>query len=738
MQSPSVHRVRKCGLLSQVQVKRYAALDLETYAIEPGLLTPKLVCGSSAEIVDGVVVGTLLARGPALSRAHELLASDVIIVGANIAYDFGVLVKEDPKLLPLIFKAYDEERVFDVQIAQALNAIYEGNLYLDPRTGEPIRNPETKRRGRYSLQFCVELVLGRINAKANDRWRTSYALLDGIPQEDWPDDARQYPVDDAVNTLETALTQINGGGKGCTPGPHKNIEDMPTQAAAAWALQLGAIWGFRTDGERVAALRKRSDEAHVAFVNQFQKLGWFRDNGTLDSARVKHAVAVAYGNGQPCHACVKGKVLSHKTGNPINCKECSGTGLDVMGVPLTDKGAVSAKRDTLVESGDEYLEALGESEAEKVRTTYLPFLETGVTKPITLRPNILLSSGRISYDGPIQLLPRGVKKGDIAGEVRPCFRARPGYVYLSVDYSALELCTFAQVCLWILGYSHMADTINATGDPGAMHSTFAAKLAGCSVEEMVTRLAAKDENAKMYRQASKPSNYGFLGGMGTAKFILTQRQRNAGTTKAPDGLEYNGIRFCLLIPGPDGTRKHRCGEEKVTEWKGRATPPICKACAVVVEEFIRPQWFKTWPEVRPYFGWVTSRTEAGLTMPCLGTYRERGGCGFTDGANNSFQALGADGAKRAYYNLVKECYTDRESPLWGTRPIVLAHDEAFAETPEETAHLAGPRMSTVMVDGLRELVRDVAVKADPALCYWWYKGMETVYKDGKLIPWDPN
>lgn len=716
-------------------VARFVALDLETYLIEAGILAPRIVCGSTSRVKGGVYVAELHSKYDALFEAKKLLESDRIIVGANIAYDFGCLANAAPSLLPLIFKAYEEKRVYDIQIAQALDAIASGTLFVDPRTGRPMR-------GRYSLKTCVELVLGRDDAKKNDFYRTRYALLENVPLDEWPEEARQYPLDDVNNTLETAIAQVNGGGAGVVSGPLRNLGDLSDQCETAFCLHLGAIWGFRTDATRVAKLRERVEEAHGKFVERFAnpRYAFIRKDGTEDQAAVKRAVIKAYGPAEPCPAkCDHGKILSEKTGKKINCAECSGTGFDVSWVPRTDKGGVSKDRDTLIESGDETLMAYGENEAEKVRDTYLPFLETGLVRPVQLRPNVLVESGRASYDGLIQLLPRGVTKGDIAGSVRPCIVARDGYYFCSVDYAALELCTLAQVCYWVLGYSNMKEVINATGNPGALHTAFAAKLANVSPEEMQALIDSGDANAKKYRQAAKAGNFGFPGGMGEAKFVLAKRKRSEGITEGPDGTIYPGIRFCILLGGQE-----RCGIEKITEWKNRPTRPICKHCVEAAAE-LRRMWFDQWTEIRPYFAWVSERVDAGGELPCFATERVRGGLDFTNGANNGFQALASDGAKYALRRLVRECYLDRKSPLWGTRPIFFVHDEIFAEMPVATAHLAGPRMAEVMVSAMREYVPDVAVAAEPALMKHWYKEAAPVWIDDalmpggkRLVPWYPK
>lgn len=730
------------------KLERFVSFDLETHLIAPGVLSPPIVCGSTASEALG---GAIHSRDAALGYAHGILSGSGVIVGANIAFDFGCLVAADPDtFLPLVFKAYAEGRVYDVQIAQALHAIAEGNLGQDPRTGGPTCDPMTgKQSGRYSLAICVDLVLGRVNAKANDEWRLRYAELEHVPLAEWPETARQYPIDDAVNTLEVAIAQVRGGGAGPTPGPHRNLGDLSNQAETAFAMHLGAMWGLRTDPERVTRLRADTEKAHAAFVERFAKIGFFHactdacppncDRACKkDLNALKRAVIKAYGGGDACPSplCSGGKTLSPKTGNPIKCPDCSGTGLNPGPAPRTPAGGVCADRDALVESGDPDLAAFGDNEPEKIRETYLPFLEGGTTRPIVLRPNVLVASGRTSYDGLIQLMPR-------LGGVRDCFRARPGYVYCSVDYSAGELCTLAQVCLWLFGKSHMADTINASGDPGALHTAFAATLSGRTAEEMTMLVKAKDEDAKKKRTVAKFLNFGLPGGMGAAKFILTARKKNAGTTRLPDGSEVPGIRFCVLLLGAE-----RCGVERVTEWKGRPTPPICKACVELVETELRPAWFRQWPEIREYFSWVTGRVDGGGELPCFATERVRGGLDFTNGANNGFQALLADAAKHALRAVVRECYLDEGSPLFGSRPIFFAHDEIMAEMPEAAAHLAGPRMSQVMVAKAREYVQDVAMVADPALMFTWSKAVESVYRsaDGRfydrpdvgrtLVPWE--
>ena len=765
---------------------RFFGFDTETHLIQPGLLTPSLVCGSVAEMPEpgpNVVEtagpsirkasGWVLDKYEALTMARTIFSdSEVVTVGANFAYDCGVLAAAESEILPAIFGAYRDGRIFDIQIAQALDAIARGHLFRDPETHKELRM--NGKKSRYSLDMCVRLELGRTDAKENDFWRSRYALLEGVPVSEWPVEAVQYPVDDAVNTLEVCLKQLE---------THFNLGDLAAQCETAWAMHLGAIWGIRTDPERVGALESKVDEWYGHFVDRFKSVGFLRsddagkDAGKEDSSAVKRAVAKAYGASGICSECggtghvrsmktvpcrgVKfknkfqgctgagcvvcgGRTTVVKVGGEIICKKCDGTGFDLSTaptLPTTDKGKISTDRDTLSETDDADLHDYSDNEPDKIRTSYIPFLRMGLERPINLRPNVLVESGRTSYDGPIQLIPR-------SGGVRECFKARDEYRFVSVDYAALELCTLAQSCIWLVGHSRMAEVINETKDPGALHTAFAAKMIGCTPQEMQARLDSKDKAAKSFRQAAKPGNFMLPGGGGAVTLVLTNRKKAVGVTEGASGRKYSGVRFCILLDGAA-----ECGVEKITEWKGRTYPPVCKRCVELVEYHLKPAWLQQWPEMVDYFAWVTrtlKQTE-GL-LPCLGpwaaegmhdwadrAHRVRGGLNFTAGCNSFFQSLAADGGKSALRNVVREAYLDEASPLFGTRPIMFVHDEIFSEVPCEKLHEAAKRKAQIMVESMRVWVPDVHINAEPAAMTHWYKEAEAVYDEsGRLIPWEPK
>jgi hypothetical protein len=116
---------------------------------------------------------------------------------------------------------------------------------------------------------------------------------------------------------------------------------------------------------------------------------------------------------------------------------------------------------------------------------------------------------------------------------------------------------------------------------------------------------------------------------------------------------------------------------------------------------------------------------------------------YTAVCNGFFQHLAAMGAKAALYAVVKECYLDTSSPLYGCRPWLFAHDEIGLEIPyydigrKTAADAAMRRLSEIMVEVMSKWVPDVPVKAEGVLCRRWYKGAEPAFDGDVLVPSKP-
>ncbi len=738
------------------------SFDLETHLLQPGLAAPPIVCGSFASGTPQCVEGRLLTKVEAIEYGRHLLGLDAVIAGANIAYDFLCLAvawaQRGEDIMPLIFKAYKDGRVFDVLLAEGLHAIAEGTLGKDPRTGRPLQDPEDGSRAWYSLATVSDIVLARA-AKANDAYRFRYAELEHVPMQDWPLEARIYPVDDAVNTLDLAYAQLKR---------NKNLHDLPMQCFKAWALHLAGAWGFRADPAGVAALEAAALELGAVGQDEFIAAGFVRPSGKKNNSVIKRAVATAYGCTGTCYRCTgSGIVPSPVSGKPVNCPPCNGTGLDLDTAPVprtepteialakaealgeTAYGNVQIGRDVLIESGDEFIMSFGQAQEDnKVTSTYLPWLKQGTERPITLRPNTLLETGRVSYSGPVQLLPRSLStrlvaklkaSGAPVTGVRDCLQARPGWLFYSNDYGGGELVTFSEACVERVGFSDMGQALNGGAD---VHALLGAQMLGVSADEFMRRRKANDKQADLFRQAAKPGNFMFPGGGGTAKFALTQRKQGpdteweGGPVDLGDGrMGYKGLRPCLLLG-----MAPQCGTVKVTEWKKRACPPICKQCIIASEE-IRSAWFKAWGEARPYLDWHSRNVDRSPTVVQLYSKRIRGGNEFCSEANGDFQALLADIAGRAQIRVSEEQYCDKSSPLYGSRSIVFAHDELFGEARADVAAEVSERVNELMVEEFKKGCPNhaAACKAEPTLMARWHKAAKPVRDErGRLVPWEPS
>ncbi len=720
-------------------------VDSETYAITDGMLAPKPVCWS---FDDGVRKAWLERGAQAFQTLHELAKPGNVWACSNFPYDAGVAGARDASLLTKLFDLLERGEVHDVEVAATLDAIAEGRMtegtILD-RDGQPLRRygdhgPATN---RIKLENAVWLYLGRRNAKENDEYRLLYGQLDDLPTDQWPESARQYPLDDATNQREVAIVQRkvckNIGPIGMAssdPLPSIRHSHLTHQSRAHFIMHLGSIYGLRTDAKRIAELEAEVTKVRAAGDAHFRALGFIKteahaftrsgtrkdDDGKDNVAEVKRRVVVAFGGSLEvkcgtCHGTTK--VKSDKSGADVNCKACNATGLDVPPqVPRTPSGGICGDRDILKDSADQDLiDWAAYGEHDKMEQTYLPWLKKGVDKPINVRANILVSTARSSYDGLLQLIPP---------LARECVIAPEGYDFCSIDLAAGELCTLAQVHVWLFNHSKMADAINSTGKPGQLHSIFGAKLAGISdaalMAEFIRLSDIKGSREAGLRQLAKVGNFGFPGMMGPAKLVISARRK--------------GDRLCVIAGMNQKCRKG------VLEWNGKALDrPTCPDCLEVAAN-LKVNYLETWDEMPAYFNWVKGieGISSGMgTMVSPGTGFIRGGLNASAAANHPFQHLLAMAKKQAMWLVGKEAYCDKSSPLFGTKIIGDIHDELLTLIPKTGhQHEAAFRKKELIIQGCKQFVPDVAMVADdPCLMSSWQKKAVAVY-DGVPTPTRPK
>lgn len=357
---------------------------------------------------------------------------------------------------------------------------------------------------------------------------------------------------------------------------------------------------------------------------------------------------------------------------------CMRKGLDVA---TTDTGRVSLSADACGEVRDELMQAYAEfSSIKKQISTDIPLLERGTVVPIHPRWESLKETGRTGTKPNVQNVP-------VYGKMRECFIPRPGMVFASADYDGFELRAMSQFCFSKFKKSRLAEALNRGLDP---HLVVASKLLKISYGEAKHRKDADDDEVYRARQSGKICNFGFPGGLGALSFVSFAKAN------------YN---------------------VEVTEDEARK---------------LKDEWLESWPEFRTYFAYFGQLCEqVDPQFVQLFSNRFRGNIIFTEACNGAFQGLAADAAKAAGFLISRACYTEPESPLYGSRIVNFIHDEFILESPERGAAEAAEELARLMVKGASLFLPDVPPKASPLLMRRWSKkAKELRDENGRLIPWN--
>jgi hypothetical protein len=548
-----------------------------------------------------------------------------------------------PDLLPRIFRLYDNDRVVCAFARQKLADLAAGTYHAK---GAVIDGE----RFNTSLEDIAARASFPRPLNKENPWRTRYSELEFVPVREWPADAYQYASDDGLATEWSLEWQER------TVPPDVLVDEF-NQARHDFVLRLVSNYGLRTDPEVVQAYadsverRVKRDEARLL------ELGLIRATKLAGTYSRNTKVAAAYAAQAYAAAGMK--------------------------PPTTPTGNIKLDEDSCNLLGDEILLAYqGYGSAQTARSKPLDLAE-GLIYPIHTNYDALIATGRTSSSKP-NVQNRGTEPGD-----RECVVPRPGYVFCDSDYDGLELRTFAQVCLWSVGFSKLAEVLNADGDP---HSIIAAQLLSIPLEEALKRKKNKaDFEIYNARQTGKVVNFGGGGGIGWRVLIVQAR--------AKYGVKLNERQAKNLL-------------------------------AI---------WRETWPEVPRYFAFIEDlcRGSGRATVRHFQSGRYRAGIPYTECCNTFFQGLGADAAKNALYALVRECYVGN-SVLNQCRVVNFVHDEFITEMPEEIAHECALEKTRIVEGIAQQWVPDLRMTCPPTLTRRWSKLADTV-KDPqtkRLVPWE--
>lgn len=719
-----------------VLISYFIGVDTETCLIEPGLLAPPLVCLTWAtppgpEQQSGI----LRWDDPQVVQFFEqALASRTLLVGANIAYDTAVACAQYPELIVTIFGLYDADCIRDVQLDQKLIDIANGELMgvveIDDLTGE-----EEFVSHKYSLAALSERLLGVFMPK-EDTWRLRYSELRDVPLEQWPEDARRYAINDAIAHANVFAKQQE---------EHECVRDSADQSRAAFALHLAGCWGVPTDRQTIEELEADLLAASKELTERLLKPSWkcatCGTSGTFDQfqTRQQHTAAghlmevfeslIRPANDEDKNSrntkAAKARMLSDalereampkltKAGLAAAEEVCKARGeryqpwapKDEPGSPYNYLSAAeieeyaSLDEEACRESGDPLLKDYAErTSVQSMLEQHVPALLRG-SGSVRIQPRYdpLVASGRAACKGPDLKNPNPTQYGYQIHNprrrfgVRECFVAPPGRAIIDVDYNQGELVTVADACWRLVGYSRLGEALNAGQD---VHLRLGAKIIGLTYED--AREHKKRKDVSDARQLAKAPDFGFPGGMGP----------------------YGMMRFASKGYGI----KMSMHEAKM----------------------LRNDFLGEWQEFKEYFEIIREITETGdggAHIEQLVSRRIRGKIRYTVACNTIFQGLLADIAKRALYEVTRECMTEKNSVLYGTRPWGFIHDQILADAPIEVAHEAAFRMRDIMVDvANKQYLEHVTMTAEPVVSSCWSKYSEQTWLDRadgrgpRLIPW---
>ena len=683
--------------------------DTETSLIVPARQAPPLVCVSSHADQEG-------PRLEHHSKSEPLFRSwlsdpEVLLVGHNVAYDLAVVGEEFPSLVPLIFAAYEADRVTDTMLREQ---------QLDVAAGRFRWHPTEKGKGirvDYHLQSVAKRRAGLQVKK--DGYRFFYGLFRNVPLDRWVDHARDvqvraklyldggidaeldalrriipdkwdeairglieadpnevitYPLEDATAPREVFLAQEEHADE---------LEDQYRQARAAFWLHLSSAWGLRTTAEGVRLLKARTSQKYAEIEAELVAAELVRPNGTRNTKAAKRLMV---------EVCRREDMPIRRTdthGDPGKCKDETGAVLEDGAEECAEH--VCLDEDACKTTGDELLCKYADaSTLKKVLSNNVPALERGVYWPIHTHYGLAETGRATSSNPPIQNLTS-------LGGIREAFVPRPGHLFAACDFPQLELYTWAQCCLFRFGHSKMAEALNAGMDP---HLWYGSIILDTSYEDMLARYEASEQLVADIRQVSKIGNFGWPGGMWPPTFTRHLRR----------------------LLGKELFDRLGIDEDKVTVW--------------------RDKWFEAWPEAHPFFDRVKNLLDPiakVATVSTIFTNRIRGGARFCAACNNDFQGLGADCAKEAGWRIAVKQYTDVASPLWNTRTVFFVHDEFGIECRDDSrAHDAAYALADTMREGANVYLPDVPMpkeKMKPVLMRQWNKKAKPVFRESRLVPW---
>lgn len=616
--------------------------------------------------------------------SNALTDSTLTWVGLNIAYDMACVISNWPEFTSQVFQLYEDRRVIDIGVYEKFIMLAKHG-YVDSREGEEGK----KERLRYSLAAIAFRRLG-ITLTGKDEedettWRKNFQTLDGWEVKDYPREAAEYALDD-VRVLPTLLhSQL---------AENVDFRAAPLTTAAAFGLYL-----MKCTGVDIDPVERSRVEAWIQSELTDERLEPLYLSRILRRPEPPRAYKNGNGTTQGKKSSVDTKVLraiitdvATRAEVPIRMTEGGKEGLNPQ-VSTSDEFLQE------IEHHDERLAAYAHRQRlAKIFSTELPRIQVPRVHP---NYDALKETGRTSSFQPnIQ---------NVDPRMRGCYVPPKGGLFISVDYSAIELVTLAQKLIWLFGRSTLGDLINEGKCP---HAYLGARLAWefdrenfspddtspMGLYEAFSALKKGTEEQQAYythwRTFAKPVGLGYPGGLGPDTFVVFA--------------------------------------------KGTYGVIVTRAQAVQLREI----WRETFPEMLDYFDWIKTQCATGQEdyayVSPAGMLRNH--CSYCACANGAaLQTPAAEGAKLALWEVVRKCFDPaKQSLLYGCRPWGFIHDQLLISAPNDGfCHERAGEIQSDMVSSMKQVIPDVAVRTEACLMSRWDKGAKPKFdSEGRLIPWN--
>lgn len=696
--------------------------DTEGCLLIPGCQAPPLVCQQFK--VDDGEPQLIHVKDPAFARTVDYAIDHCLWSFHNLAHDVVSL---------MAWGGYEvTARLFDLLDRDKATCTILRHRLLDIAKG---RGKGAAKRG-YSLDVVAKSLGCAQYINKEDPWRMRYGELIDVRVSQWPAEAKQYALNDAVAQYQVHTAQDVNAAKYGIP-----LVDQFRQARAAVWLRLIECHGIMVDPVRVEEYMDGVQTSLDADREVCQLAGLVRGDGTKDIKAAARYMIWCCREGEEDDLPLTDTGEKHfrawlgidprdtKTRPPI------GATWKWYETFRPEKG-ISLDEEACQDYGDETLEAYQRYGTSTGQISRAMRLYTAAKRGIPIQPRygVCADSGRTTCSqGDVKgqkiptafgaqlhnpakdkkvkrLLPPGwVEQGEnyvnpLTGETkkkiferkgtRECFIPRPGHAFLSTDWEGAEASAVAQVCIWTpgIGFSRMGDIINRGGN---LPTEFGALIAGIPTEQAYELRKKGGEAKKTFdagpRQSAKIALYGYFGGMGPRKL----------------------------------------------KWQAKKLYGVVMTETYAAE--LRQKLFQFAPEIPLFHRWGSQqlRGKETTTFTQYVSGRVRGGCWYSALLNSTFQGLISEAIKGAGWQIAREMYVDRTSPLFGCRQVNEVHDDILSEVPLERIHEAGTRQAAIMVEWGRKWCPDVALRCEPAAMLRWYKDAEAVWRDGRLQLWHP-